>query len=52
MVSDLIRIGSDPPFIELTDDPSVRVILSGGPPDEDRYRFFLDLQPRIPTRRF
>ena len=46
MFADLIRIGNTPPLIELTDDPSVRVILSGRRPDEDRYRFFLDLQPR------
>ncbi len=46
MVSDLIRIGSDPPLIELTDDPSVRVVLSGRRAHEDRYRFFLGLQPR------
>lgn len=46
MVSDLIRIGSGPPLIELTDDPSVRVVLSGRPTHEDRYRFFLGLQPR------
>ena len=46
MFADLIRVGSTPPLIELTADPSVRVILSGRRPDEDRYRFFLDLQPR------
>lgn len=46
MFADLIRVGNTPPLIELTDDPSVRVILSGRRPDEDRYRFFLDLQPR------
>ena len=46
MVSDLIRIGSEPPLIELTDDPSVRVVLSGRRAHEDRYRFFLGLQPR------
>ena len=46
MVSDLIRIGSDPPLIELTDSPSVRVVLAGRRPREDRYRFFLGLRPR------
>ncbi|MCY4369944.1 MAG: putative DNA binding domain-containing protein [bacterium] len=46
MVADLIRIGCDPPLIELTDDPSVRVVLSGGQPDEDRCRFFEELRPR------
>ena len=46
MFADLIRIGSTPPLIEVTDDPSVRVILSGRRPDEDRYHFFLDLRPR------
>ena len=46
MFADLIRVGSTPPLIELTDDPSVRVILSGRRPDEDRYRFFLDMKPR------
>lgn len=46
MVSDLIRIGSEPPLIELIDDPSVRVVLSGRLTHEDRYRFFLGLQPR------
>ena len=45
MVSDLIRIGSEPPLIELTDDPSVLVVLSGRRVHEDRYRFFLGLQP-------
>lgn len=46
MFTDLIRIGSAPPLIELIDGPSVRVVLSGRRPDEDRYRFFLDLRPR------
>ena len=46
MVSDLIRIGSHPPLIELTDDPGVQVILVGRRADEEQYRFFLDLQPR------
>ena len=46
MVADLIRIGCNPPLIELIEDPSVQVILSGGRPDEDRYRLFGELQPR------
>ncbi len=46
MFTDLIRIGSTPPLIEPIDGPSVRVVLSGRRPDEDRYRFFLDLRPR------
>ncbi len=45
-VADLIRIGCNPPLIELIEDPSVQVILSGGRPDEDRYRLFGELQPR------
>ena len=46
MVSDLVRIGGDPPLIEVTDDPSVRVVLAGRPPDEERYRLFGELQPQ------
>lgn len=45
MVADLIRIGSKPPLIELTDRPAVRVVLAGQSVDERRYRFFEALQP-------
>jgi len=44
MFTELIRIGSDPPLIELTQRPAVRVVLSGGPVDERRYRFLAGLR--------
>ncbi len=46
MVADLIRIGSDPPLIESTESPAVRVVLGGRPVNMDRYRFFKGLQPQ------
>lgn len=45
MVADLIRIGSDPPRIEPTDRPAVRVILNGRPVETNRYLFFRSLEP-------
>ena len=44
MVADLIRVGSDPPLIELTERPSVRVVLSGRPVDPARYRLLAGLR--------
>lgn len=46
IVADLIRIGSDPPLIESTDSPSVRIVLGGRPVNVDWYRLFQGLQPR------
>ena len=46
MVADLIRIGSDPPLIEATDSPSVRVVLGGRPVDVNWHRLFQSLQPQ------
>ena len=46
MVADLIVIGSDPPQIEVTERPAVRVVLSGRRVDERRFRFFSGLSPR------
>lgn len=45
MVGDLTRIGGEPPLIESTDSPAVRVVLGGRPVDTDRYRFFSTLEP-------
>ena len=45
MVGDLIRIGSDPPLIEATDGPSVRVVLGGRPVNVDWHRLFQGIQP-------
>ena len=45
MVGDLIRIGGQPPLIESTNSPAVRVVLGGRPVDTDRYRFFSTLEP-------
>lgn len=47
MVADLIRIGSEPPLIEATEQPAVRVVLRGCPVDEGRFRFFAGL--RMPS---
>ena len=47
MFSELIRIGSNPPLIEVTGKPAVRVILSGRRVDEIRYRFMAELQPPV-----
>ena len=44
MVADLIWIGSDPPLIEPTDRPAVRVVLTGRPVDPLRYEFFAGLR--------
>ena len=44
MIADLIRIGSDPPLIELTERPAVRVVLNGRPVDATRYQFFAGLR--------
>ncbi|WP_419551460.1 RNA-binding domain-containing protein [Candidatus Poriferisodalis sp.] len=44
MVADLIRIGSDPPLIELTERPAVRVVLHGRSVDASRYQFFAGLR--------
>lgn len=43
MFADLIRIGGDPPLIELTDRPAVRVVLTGRPVDGARFQFFAGL---------
>ena len=45
MFSELIRIGSNPPLIEVTGKPAVRIILTGRRVDETRYRFMAELQP-------
>ena len=44
MVADLIKIGGDPPLIELTDRPAVRAVLSGQPVNAVRYQFFAGLR--------
>ena len=45
MFTDLIRIGADLPIIEMTNRPSVRVVLTGRSPDPDRFRFFAEVNP-------
>lgn len=47
MFADLIRIGGDPPFIEQTEQPAVRIVLTGRQVEDSRYRFFAGL--RLPT---
>ncbi|WP_419917087.1 RNA-binding domain-containing protein [Candidatus Poriferisodalis sp.] len=47
MVADLIRVGSEPPLIEATEQPAVRVVLRGCPVDVGRFQFFAGL--RMPS---
>ena len=43
MFADLIKIGGDPPVIEQTEQPAVRIVLTGRQVDDSRYRFFAGL---------
>ena len=44
MFADLIKVGGDPPFIEQTEQPAVRIVLTGRQVDDSRYQFFANLR--------